>query len=89
MITIFCDMQLKHWAVSEIDLKIPSIKTAQILEFAKRRLTCYALEGPGFVNLGQRRFWKATVPISYFFFFYGPPKVPRCRRSFGKVRPLR
>jgi hypothetical protein len=23
------------------------------------------------------------------FFFYGPPKVPRCRRPFGKVRPLR
>jgi hypothetical protein len=25
----------------------------------------------------------------FFFFVYGPPKVPRCRRSFGKVRPLR
>jgi hypothetical protein len=24
-----------------------------------------------------------------FFFFYGPPKGPHCRRSFGKVRPLR
>jgi hypothetical protein len=24
-----------------------------------------------------------------FFFLYGPPKVPCCRRSFGKVRPLR
>jgi hypothetical protein len=24
-----------------------------------------------------------------FFFFYGPPRVPRCRRSLGKVRPLR
>jgi hypothetical protein len=24
-----------------------------------------------------------------FFFFYGPPWVPRCRRSPGKVRPLK
>jgi hypothetical protein len=23
------------------------------------------------------------------FFFYGPPRVPLCRRSLGKVRPLR
>jgi hypothetical protein len=27
--------------------------------------------------------------LSFFFFFYGPPRVPRCRRSLGKVRPLR
>jgi hypothetical protein len=27
--------------------------------------------------------------VFFFFFFYGPPKAPRCRRSFGKFRPLR
>jgi hypothetical protein len=24
----------------------------------------------------------------FFFFLYGPPQVPRCRRSYGMVRPL-
>jgi hypothetical protein len=24
-----------------------------------------------------------------FFFLYGPPRVPRCCRPFGEVRPLR
>jgi hypothetical protein len=28
-----------------------------------------------------------TLPV--FFFFYGPTEVPRCRRSHGKVRPLK
>jgi transcription initiation factor TFIID subunit 2 len=32
-----------------------------------------------------------TVPTAgtFFFFFRGPPRVPRCRRSLSKVRPLR
>jgi hypothetical protein len=27
--------------------------------------------------------------MAFFFFFYGPPRAPLCRRSLGKVRPLR
>jgi hypothetical protein len=29
-------------------------------------------------------FWR-----KYFLFLYGPPRVPRCRRSLGKFWPLR
>jgi hypothetical protein len=29
------------------------------------------------------------MEIFSFFFFYGPPRAPRFRRSLGKVRPLR
>jgi hypothetical protein len=32
---------------------------------------------------------KLSKASSSSFFFNGPPKVPRCRRSFDKVRPLR
>jgi hypothetical protein len=34
------------------------------------------------VRLERRKYF-------FFFFFYGQPKDPRCRRSPGKVRPLR
>jgi hypothetical protein len=27
--------------------------------------------------------------VTFIFLFYGPPKVPRCRRSFGRFGPLR
>jgi hypothetical protein len=30
-----------------------------------------------------------TFSSLFFFFFYGPPIVPRCRRSLGQIRPLR
>jgi hypothetical protein len=32
------------------------------------------------------RYWDQ---VRIFFFFYGPPGIRRCRRSLGKVRPLR
>jgi hypothetical protein len=31
----------------------------------------------------------SQVSAFFLFFFCGLPKVPRCRRSFGKVRPSR
>jgi hypothetical protein len=33
--------------------------------------------------------WYNNFLFRYFFFFCGPPEVPRCRNSNGMVRPLR
>jgi hypothetical protein len=33
--------------------------------------------------------FKNSCTYLNILFFWGPPRVPRCRRSLGKVRPLR
>jgi hypothetical protein len=54
----------------------------------------YALLELAFSVWAQNKVFLPSLPLSrirrsFVVFFYGPPRVPRCCRPLGKVRPLR